>query len=163
MTNKAAIYFNTAYLWTEFGYDYAVRTFGQEVIDTLPKFARGAKKGKPKAMLNWSKVERGGWVTTGSGYDDGEGPMGYVERRVGKVLEINLTEADYYTSADMQRVIKRWTINGGVERECLPEPIFTPDWINEAINAETPYMAKLYINCVTHALAMNILSDEALS
>lgn len=45
----------------EFGLKLATQYFGQEVIDQLPRYVRGPKKGQIKAWLGWYKVAEGGW------------------------------------------------------------------------------------------------------
>lgn len=52
----------TASLAEQFGYDYAVRLFGQEAIDSLPVRASGKNKGKPKGFLIWRTAMTAGWV-----------------------------------------------------------------------------------------------------
>lgn len=51
----------SASLAEEFGYNYAVRLFGQQAIDSLPLLLSGKNKGKPKGHVIWLK-------TTGKGY-----------------------------------------------------------------------------------------------
>lgn len=46
-----------------FGYDYAVRLFGQEAVDSLPKLERGPNKGTPKGCLHWRTAMTAGWVS----------------------------------------------------------------------------------------------------
>lgn len=53
--------FHSADLATEFGYNYAVRLFGQEAVDSLPIRTVGKNKGKPKGVLCWLKVTKPGW------------------------------------------------------------------------------------------------------
>src|SRR5882672_4624658 len=52
----------TAKLSEQFGYDYAVRLFGQEAIDSIPTLASGPNKGKPKGYLTWRTAMSAGWV-----------------------------------------------------------------------------------------------------
>ena len=47
---------------TEFGLQWATKLFGQEVIDQLPRYVRGPKKGQIKAHVFWEKCTVGGWV-----------------------------------------------------------------------------------------------------
>lgn len=61
MTVRAAIRTRNAPLWEEFGLEYATRLFGQETIDSLPRYVRGPKAGKINAWISWDKVEKGGW------------------------------------------------------------------------------------------------------
>lgn len=45
-----------------FGLEWATKLFGQEVIDQLPRYVRGPKKGEIKAYVFWEKCTVGGWV-----------------------------------------------------------------------------------------------------
>jgi hypothetical protein len=99
MTQYASIESNQAWLAYDFGYNMAVRYFGQELIDTLPTKVRGKNKGKLRGTLEWEKVVKGGWISNGFGGDSG--PSGRVERRVGKVIEAKLVGED-------GKVIKAW-------------------------------------------------------
>jgi len=81
---------NHAYLSTDFGEEMARRYFGDEIVDEMPRYVRGKRKGQLKGQICWTKVTRGGWVKTGA-YDGEAGHgCGYVERRVGKVIEVHL-------------------------------------------------------------------------
>lgn len=84
MTNYAHITENTAFLFTEFGEVKARAWFGDAAIDALPKYVRGKHKGKPKGVIVWQKVIRGGWVR---GYGEG-----YVENRVNQIISRKLCE-----------------------------------------------------------------------
>lgn len=107
MTNYAEIKTRSAWLWTEFGSNYASKIVPQEILDELPRYVRGAKKGKiQNHKIVWCKVERGGW-------DD---ERGRVEKRVGKVILAQLVYsawrrpqeviADF--ELDENNVWKRW-------------------------------------------------------
>lgn len=48
-------------LWEEFGIEYATRLFGAEMLDALPRFTRGPKKGQINAWLIWMRATTGGW------------------------------------------------------------------------------------------------------
>lgn len=50
----------------DFGYNLAVKWFGQEAVDSLPEFVRGKNKGKKKGFIRWRKV-------TVAGYEAGHG------------------------------------------------------------------------------------------
>lgn len=89
MTHRATITTRSAWLGKEFGEELARRYFGDEIVDALPRFVRGKNAGKFKAEIEWIKVERGGWVSTGRGYE-GEASEGYVENRAGKVIAARL-------------------------------------------------------------------------
>lgn len=80
--NYAEIDTKKSSLDNEFGYAKAVEWFGEELIESLPKYVRGPKKGMPKGFIVWKKVVRGGWVKTFSG--------GYVENRVNSIIERKL-------------------------------------------------------------------------
>lgn len=62
MTNYAQIDSRSAYLSTDFGEEIARKWFGDESVDSLPRYTRGPRKGKIKGAVTWSKVIRGGWV-----------------------------------------------------------------------------------------------------
>lgn len=100
----AQILTREAYLFSEFGESMARRYFGDDVIDSLPRFVRGKNKGKIKGMVRWKKVERGGWVNTGRAI---EGPVGYVENRVGKVILVELLKAEWGQIPEVLSVWKR--------------------------------------------------------
>lgn len=51
----------TAYLSEEFGEQYATRIFGADVVACLPRYVRGKRAGKIKAVIGWKKVAVGGW------------------------------------------------------------------------------------------------------
>lgn len=82
MTNYAKITENHSFLFTDFGLDFAKRKFPLEVIDAIPTFKRGKHIGKPKAVIVWRKVTQGGWHNSDFG--------GYVESRVGQIIECHL-------------------------------------------------------------------------
>lgn len=89
MTNYARIESRTAYLSTDFGEEIARKWFGNESVDSLPRYTRGPRKGKIKGVVSWSKVVRGGWVSGGRETANG-GYTGYVENRVGHIFERKL-------------------------------------------------------------------------
>ncbi len=84
MTTYAQIDTNSAFLFTEFGEKIARKWFGDALVDTLPRFTKGARKGKLKGQVSWQKVVRGGWVRSYEG--------GYVENRVGRIFDRELRE-----------------------------------------------------------------------
>ena len=107
MTNYAELTTRSAWLWTDFGSSYASKIVPQEILDELPRYVRGNKKGKIQDhKIVWSKVERGGW-------DD---YRGRVERRVGKVILAQLVYSPYRRPArvvadfelDENNAWKRW-------------------------------------------------------
>lgn len=93
MTNYAQIEVRQSYLSTDFGEELARKWFGDESIDALPRFTRGPRKGKIKGVITWSKVVRGGWVSTGRETASG-GYSGYVETRVGRIFDRRLCELE---------------------------------------------------------------------
>ena len=80
----------SAWLSSEFGEKMARHYFGDQVIDELPRYVRGKRKGQIKGKLCWLKVERGGWVhgfhSPVFGHVEGK----YVERRKGSVIAARL-------------------------------------------------------------------------
>lgn len=85
MANYAQIETREAWLWTDFGFDFASRIFPQDILDNLPRYVRGEKKGKIKNhKIVWEKVESGGWVGLSRASNNG------VENRVGKVINARL-------------------------------------------------------------------------
>lgn len=93
MANHAKFEWRTAYLSGEFGESMARRYFGDELVDAMPRYVRGKRKGLLKGQIAWTKVAKGGFVITG--LNEGEGPSGYVERRVGKVIEVRLQHCEW--------------------------------------------------------------------
>ena len=90
MTNYAEIATRSAWLWTEFGKDYADRVIPEKIISELPRYVRGKKKGKIKDhKIEWEKVERGGWVGIDRASNNG------VENRVGKVIRVRLIHSPW--------------------------------------------------------------------
>tara|TARA_R110000764_G_C10697210_1_gene344722 strand:- start:86 stop:451 length:366 start_codon:yes stop_codon:yes gene_type:complete len=63
MTNRNAATYEVkkAYLSSDFGYDIAVKWFGQEAIDNLPKYTKGKYEGKPMGLVSWCKCVKGGY------------------------------------------------------------------------------------------------------
>jgi len=90
MTHLAQFKEGHAYISGEFGESMARRYFGDEVVDSMPRYVRGKRKGQLKGQISWKKVVRGGWVRTGR-YDENYGPSGYVERRLNQVIEVELS------------------------------------------------------------------------
>ena len=66
----------SAKLSSDFGYQYAVRLFGQEAIDSLPTLQRGQDKGKPAGYVCWLKTTTPGYCA----YVSGGAPAGMVVR-----------------------------------------------------------------------------------
>jgi len=59
--NAAEYEIKTAYLSSDFGYYIAVKWFGQEAIDDLPRYTKGKHEGKPMGLIKWCKVVKGGF------------------------------------------------------------------------------------------------------
>jgi hypothetical protein len=93
MTRAAVFEVQNAFLWTDFGVEFALRHFTQEQIDQLPKFVRGSKKGKVKGMITWVKCIEGGFVYFSP--CPGAVPTRYVENRRGRTIAYALGTADY--------------------------------------------------------------------
>lgn len=66
----------SAKLSSDFGYQYAVRLFGQEAIDSLPTLQSGPNKGKPAGYVCWLKTTTPGYCS----YVGGGAPAGMVVR-----------------------------------------------------------------------------------
>lgn len=66
--NFAQTELKTAKLSQDFGESFARRIFGDETVDSLPRFVRGPRKGKLKGFIGWKKCVKGGWFKTGPGY-----------------------------------------------------------------------------------------------
>tara|TARA_R110000851_G_C12933024_1_gene551478 strand:- start:254 stop:640 length:387 start_codon:yes stop_codon:yes gene_type:complete len=59
--NPAEYKIRKSFLSDDFGYELAVKWFGQEVVDDLPKYTKGKHEGKPMGLVKWIKVEKGGY------------------------------------------------------------------------------------------------------
>ena len=86
MVSYAKFNYKTASLASDFGFDLAVKWFGEKVINELPKFKKGKKVGKTKGSIVWKKVFKGGWVRTGSYDFEAQTADGYVEQRVNRII-----------------------------------------------------------------------------
>ena len=69
MTNYANIETQSAYLSSDFGENFARKLFGDEILDALPRYVRGKRKGKIKGRLTWHKCTRGGWSSANVSLD----------------------------------------------------------------------------------------------
>jgi len=86
MANHAEIVTRDAWLWTDFGADYAARVIPADMLEKLPRYVRGEKAGKIKNhLIECDKVERGGWVSGGQ----------RVENRVGSVIRARLIKKEW--------------------------------------------------------------------
>jgi hypothetical protein len=90
MVNRAEFSTRDAFLFTDFGEEMARRYFPEEKIESLGRFVRGKHKGRLRGKITWVKVTRGGWVQVYPGLEGG-----YVEPRVGKVIEVRLQTAPW--------------------------------------------------------------------
>ena len=92
MDRKGFAQFETKGAWLsgEFGEGYARKLFGDEIVDALPRYVRGKRKGLIKGRIEWRKCVAGGWVKTGRRSEDeyasGAPAIGYVESRIGKTI-----------------------------------------------------------------------------
>ena len=86
MTNYADIQTREAWLSSDFGEQMARRFFGDEAVDSMPRYVRGKRKGLLKGQIQWRKVESGGWVSDKSATNG----RGYVENRRGKIIAAEL-------------------------------------------------------------------------
>ena len=50
---------------SEFGEELARKWFGDDVVDSLPRYVKGEKAGQIKGWLKWNKCVSGGWVYRG--------------------------------------------------------------------------------------------------
>lgn len=83
MTTYAVVQHQRAFLFTEYGQALACNLFGHEAVMALPKFGpRSKHNGKPKGVVTFRRVSRGGWVKL----------EGRVENRVGKIVTAELRE-----------------------------------------------------------------------
>ena len=93
--NYARFENNGAWLSSDFGQSIAARYFTPEQIESLGRYVRGKRKGLLKGRITWTKCVHGGWVRTGSYDHDFGQASGYVELRVGKIIEAVLETAPY--------------------------------------------------------------------
>lgn len=66
MTQRASTELKGARLSTDFGRDYAMRTFDLSLPDLealVGRFSRGARKGELRGSISWGIVTVGGWVS----------------------------------------------------------------------------------------------------
>lgn len=87
--NYAEYYFRQGWMSNDFIENFARRYFGDEVVDSLPRYVRGKRKGQIKGMLQWSKVAKQGWCRTGGRDNDGYA-TGFVELRLDKIVSVEL-------------------------------------------------------------------------
>lgn len=94
MTHRAQFETKTAPLHTEFGYNMAIKWFGEKQVAQLPKFAKGKHAGKPKGLYVWKKCVRGGWVSVSRETSNSDAE-GYVENHVGSTIERQLCTMEW--------------------------------------------------------------------
>ena len=87
--NYAEYYCRQGWMSNDFIENFARRYFGDEVVDSLPRYVRGKRKGQIKGMLQWSKVAKQGWCRTGGRDNDGYA-TGFVELRLDKIVSVEL-------------------------------------------------------------------------
>ena len=89
MTNYAQYEDKCSKLASDFGESLARKWFGDDLIDTLPKYVRGKNKGKPKGYLRWRKIVKGGWKHHGTfGPGDYAGEVVYPNQIPYKWIEL---------------------------------------------------------------------------
>ncbi|CAB4165360.1 hypothetical protein UFOVP820_38 [uncultured Caudovirales phage] len=82
-----------AFLWTDFGIEFAKRHFTEEQIAKLPVYKRGPKAGKIRGAIRWARVKEGGFVyRSPMQYSI---PSRYVENRAGKMVAVELSTAEW--------------------------------------------------------------------
>ena len=111
MTLRADIDYRGGYMSSEFIEGMARRYFGDDVVDALPRYVRGKRKGQLKGYLQWQKVTKGGWVSV-----YGAAGNGYVERRVGKVIRVELNIPEWGAEP---KPIAIWEWGHDVERDSV--------------------------------------------
>lgn len=72
MVQYAKLESKSAALSGEFGQSFLKRRFGDDlaayILETLPKFSRGPRKGLIKGYIHWTKCNEGGWFRSGPSY-----------------------------------------------------------------------------------------------
>ena len=121
MTVRANIDYRDGYMSSEFIEGMARRYFGDDVVDASPRYVKGKRKGQLKGFLRWQKVSKGGWVKTGPYDSDGMRASGYVERRIGKVIYVDLS-IRVWGSEDI--LIASWDWEHGVERDSVKVKVY---------------------------------------
>ena len=121
MTVRANIDYRNGYMSSEFIESMARRYFGDSVVDALPRYVKGKRKGQLKGFLRWQKVSQGGWVKTGPYDSDGMRASGYVERRVGKVINVDLSIPEWGSA---ETLIATWDWEHGVERDSVKVKVY---------------------------------------
>jgi len=87
--NRAEYYWRQGWMSDDFIENLARRYLGDEVVDSLPCYVRGKRKGKLKGQLEWVKVAKQGWCRTGGRTDDGYA-AGFVEFRLDTIIKVEL-------------------------------------------------------------------------
>ena len=121
MTVRANIDYRNGYMSSEFIEGMARRYFGDSVVDALPRYVKGKRKGQLKGFLRWQKVSKGGWVKTGAYDHDGMQASGYVERRVGKVINVDLSIPVWGSE---ETLIATWDWENDVERDSVKIKVY---------------------------------------
>jgi hypothetical protein len=107
MATRAQIAKRSAFLFTDFGESMARRYFGDTVEKLVGRYVRGKHKGCLRGQIAWRKVVKGGWVSTygGTGNND---YAGYVENRVGKVIDVQLQTAPWGAWGEEPKTLAHW-------------------------------------------------------
>ena len=116
MTVRADIDYRDGYMSSEFIEGMARRYFGDDVVEALPRYVRGKRKGQLKGRLEWQKVSKGGWVSV-----YGAAGNGYVERRVNQVIRVELNLPEW--SAE-PTAIAIWDWEHDVERDSVKIKVY---------------------------------------
>jgi len=92
---RAAFETKSAFLFTDFGAEFARKHFTAEQIAQLGVYGpRSKHAGKSKGKVLWTKCTRGGWVSTSRETASGDA-QGYAENQVGKTVSVSLAHAEY--------------------------------------------------------------------
>lgn len=115
MVQRAKFEQKEAYLSSEFGESFARRTFGDEVVDSIPRYVRGKRAGQLKGVIRWCRCVEGGWVSMGGRDMHGEA-QGYVCSSVNRIVAIQL-DSGYYFGERKVYAIKQADIRLSVFQE----------------------------------------------
>lgn len=83
---------NVAPINSEFGEKLARKWFGDDVVDSLPEYVKGPKKGQKKGWLTWEKAISGGWVykqLRGDGFHSADAYVARPNHIRNKAIEID--------------------------------------------------------------------------
>tara|TARA_Y100001972_G_C7450226_1_gene230499 strand:+ start:170 stop:541 length:372 start_codon:yes stop_codon:yes gene_type:complete len=102
--NSAQYEKKVAYLSSDFGYDLAVKWFGQEEVETLPKYTKGKHEGKPMGFVLWVKCVKGGY------HPFYYKSSGQIETRKGWIIGKALYQTDWTYNFQTKKATPRNTI-----------------------------------------------------